>query len=213
MSGDYPMGKIILVVGEQSSSGEEKSRVIAEEIKGELSSLVKTEIAYIDKKNVKRGALQIISLIKSEEKSGRKTILNISGSLRTFTVSAYIAGSITRSRVITSIPRYDENENETGIEELIEVPVLPVCFLRDEQMQIVLSIDKGVDSLDEIIMRIKPSIEKYSNDFYKERSRVSHHLKVLEESGFIVKNKKGRNISVNLSDLGWMMSQINDCQI
>jgi CRISPR-associated protein Csa3 len=91
------------------------------------------------------------------------------------------------------------------------VPALPVCFLRDEQMQIILSIDEGVDSLDELIMRLNPSLEKYSNDFYKERSRVSHHLKVLEESGFIFKSKKGRNISVNLSDLGWMMSRIEDC--
>ncbi len=62
-------------------------------------------------------------------------------------------------------------------------------------------------------MIIKPSIDKYSDEFYKERSRVSHHLKVLEGSGFVVKNRKGRNISVTLSDLGRMMSQIADCQI
>ncbi|MBN2734792.1 MAG: transcriptional regulator [Methanomicrobiaceae archaeon] len=213
MSGDFPMGKIILVVGEQSSSGEEKSRILAEDIKKDLSSLVDTEIVSLDKKDVKRGAMQLISLIKSEEKFGFESVINISGSLRTFAVSAYIAGSVTRSRVITSIPRYDENDNEVGIEEVIEVPVLPVCFLRDEQMQIILSIDEGVDSLDELIMRINPSMEKYTDEFYKERSRVSHHLKVLEGGGFIEKNKKGRNISVSLSDLGILMSQISDCEV
>ncbi|MBP2134522.1 CRISPR-associated protein Csa3 [Methanomicrobium sp. W14] len=212
MSGDFPMGKIILIVGEQESSGEEKSRTVAEEIKKDLLSVVSTEIAYIDKKDVKRGALQIIDLIKSEESSGRDAVVNISGSLRTFAVSAYIAGSITKSRVITSIPKYDANDNEIGIEEVIDVPVLPVCFLRDEQMQIILSIDGGVDSLDELIIRMKPSMEKYSDEFYKERSRVSHHLKVLEESGFIVKNRKGRNISVTLSALGMMMLHVSDCQ-
>jgi CRISPR-associated protein Csa3 len=213
MSGDFPMVKIILVVGEQSSSGEEKSRIIAEDIKKDLYSLVDTEIVYLDKKDVKRGALQLIDLIKSEEKSGFKSVINISGSLRTFAVSAYIAGSVTRSRVITSIPGYDDNDNEVGIEEVIEVPVLPVCFLRDEQMQIILSIDEGVDSLDELIMRINPSMEKYTDEFYKERSRVSHHLKVLEVGGLVEKNKKGRNISVSLSDLGILMSQISDCRV
>ncbi|MDD4300455.1 MAG: DUF6293 family protein [Methanomicrobium sp.] len=211
MSGDYPVGKIILIVGEQSSSGEEKSRIVAEEIKKEFSVLIDTEIVYVDKKDVKKGALQLISLIKSEKKSGSRIVINISGSLRTFAVSAYIAGSITRSRLITSIPKYDKNDNETGVEEIIEVPVLPVCFLHGEQKQIVLSIDKGVGSLDELIMRMKPSMRKYSDEFYKERSRLSHHLKVLEKNGFVVKNKIGRKISINLSELGIIMCQVSDC--
>ncbi|WOF15430.1 ArsR family transcriptional regulator [Methanoplanus sp. FWC-SCC4] len=209
MLGDYPMGRVILVVGEQTSSGEEKSRKIAEDISHDLANIVDSSIVFVDKRDVTRGAIQIIGIIKEEEESGNEVIINISGSLRTFAVAAYIAGSITKSRIITSIPLYNDNDEEVGVEEVIDVPSLPVCFLRDEQMHIILSIDEGVDSLDELIVRMKPSIEKYSDEFYKERSRVSHHLKVLEENGFIIKNRYGRNISVRLSDLGSMMCKIN----
>ncbi|MDD3406702.1 MAG: helix-turn-helix domain-containing protein [Methanomicrobium sp.] len=58
---------------------------------------------------------------------------------------------------------------------------------------------------------MKPSMRKYSDEFYKERSRLSHHLKVLEKNGFVVKNKIGRKISINLSELGIIMCQVSDC--
>lgn len=139
---------------------------------------------------------------------GNDVIVNISGSLRTFAVSGYIAGSITGCKVITSIPQYDESGEETGVEEIVEIPTLPVCFLRDEQMKIVAAVEGGVNSLDELIIRLNPSIIKYSDDFYKERSRVSHHLKVLEDNGFIVKKRNGRQINVTLSELGNIMCNI-----
>ncbi len=206
MLSGYPMGRIILVVGEQQSSGEGKSRILAEEMMHDLEGRFEVEIVHIDKKDITRGSVQIVRLIRSEKDRGNNVIINISGSLRTFAVAGYIAGSITGCEIIASIPEYNESGDEIGIEEIIEIPTLPVCFLRDEQMRIVTAIEDGVDSLDELIMRLKPSIVKYSDDFYKERSRVSHHLKILEDSGFIIKERRGRQISVKLSELGNMMN-------
>lgn len=208
MLSDYPMGRIILVVGEQQSSGEGKSRALAEEMMHDLEKTFEVEIAYVDKKDITRGSVQIVELIRYEKERGNNVVVNISGSLRTFAVAGYIAGSITGCDIIASIPEYSESGEEIGVEEIIEIPTLPVCFLRDEQMKIVIAIEKGVNSLDELIMRLKPSIIKYSDEFYKERSRVSHHLKVLEDSGFVVKKRNGRQISVKLSELGNMMSMI-----
>lgn len=208
MLSGYPMGRIILVVGEQQSSGEGKSRALAEEMMHDLEKTFEVEIVPVDKKDITRGSVQIVKLIRSEKERGNNVVINISGSLRTFAVAGYIAGSITNCDIIASIPEYSESGEEIGIEELVGIPTLPVCFLRDEQMKIVVAIENGVNSLDELIMRLKPSIVKYSDDFYKERSRVSHHLKILEDSGFIVKKRKGRQISVKLSELGNMMSMI-----
>lgn len=208
MISGYPMGRIILVVGEQQSSGEGKSRVLAEEMRRQLERSFEIEVVPVDKKNITRGAVQIVQLINSEKDRGNDVIINISGSLRTFAVSGYIAGSITGSKIVASIPEYDESGYEVGIEEIIDVPSLPVCFLRDEQMKIVKSVGKGVNSLDELILRMNGSLVKYSDDFYKERSRVSHHLKILTETGFVIKERKGRTVSVRLSKLGRMMYMI-----
>jgi CRISPR-associated protein Csa3 len=208
MLSNYPVGRIILVVGEQLSSGERRSRVLAEEMMDELGQIFEVEIVAIDKKDITRSSVQIVNLIRSEMDCGNDIIVNISGSLRTFAVSGYIAGSITGCKVITSIPQYDESGEETGVEEIVEIPTLPVCFLRDEQMKIVAAVEGGVNSLDELIIRLNPSIIKYSDDFYKERSRVSHHLKVLEDNGFIVKKRNGRQINVTLSELGNIMCNI-----
>ena len=208
MLSNYPVGRIILVVGEQLSSGERRSRALAEEMMDELGQIFEVEIVAIDKKDITRSSVQIVNLIRSEMDCGNDIIVNISGSLRTFAVSGYIAGSITGCKVITSIPQYDESGEETGVEEIVEIPTLPVCFLRDEQMKIVAAVEGGVNSLDELIIRLNPSIIKYSDDFYKERSRVSHHLKVLEDNGFIVKKRNGRQINVTLSELGNIMCNI-----
>lgn len=208
MLSGYPMGRVILVVGEQHSSGEGKSRVLAEEMRHELEQNFEVEIVPVDKKDITRGSVQIVRLIRSEKELGNNVVVNISGSLRTFAVAGYIAGSVTGCEIVASIPEYNESGDEIGVEEILEIPRLPVCFLRDEQMKIVNAIENGVNSLDELILRLKPSIIKYSDDFYKERSRVSHHLKILEDSGFVVKKRKGRQISVRLSELGNMMSLI-----
>lgn len=208
MLSGYPLGRIILVVGEQESSGEERSRILAEGMKRELEQSCEVEIVPVDKKDITRSSVQIVNLIRSERYHNNDVIINISGSLRTFAISGYIAGSIEGCKIITSIPEYNESGEETGVEEIVEIPTLPVCFLRDEQMKIVTAVEDGVNSLDELIIRLKPSIVKYSDDFYKERSRVSHHLKILEDTGFIVKKRNGRQINVTLSELGNMMSMI-----
>ena len=70
----------------------------------------------------------------------------MSGSLRTFSFAAYIAGCITRSKMITAIPKYDRMDNEVGIEELIDLPALPLNMPRDEQLRILAAL--GTDRSD-----------------------------------------------------------------
>jgi len=226
----FSIDKIILVVGEQESTGEEKARGIAEELTQDLKTFFDVETVRIDKKDVMRAAQQIMGMIRSEQASGRDVLLNMSGSLRTFSIAAYIAGCITGSKMITAIPEYDENDNEIGIEDIIELPSLPLNTLKDEQLRILAALggerneppskpsrrkkaagasettsrSGGVASLDELVLLLDPDIKKGTDAFASERSRLSHHLKNFESMGLVTKTKSGKNVEVRLTGLGEM---------
>jgi len=199
---DLPTSRIILFVGEENLPGEARVRRIAKEIKEELEIIWEVEIHKIDKRNIIKAASQLIEIIRNEKHQGREVVINASGSLRTLAIAGYIAACVTSSRIFTSIPRYNEKEEEVGIEEIIEVPTLPVDFPGEEQMEIISSIGSGVESLDELILRINPGISKGSSEFRRERSRLSHHLAKLEDAGLIRKEKRGRNVRIILTPLG-----------
>ncbi|RLI81077.1 transcriptional regulator [Archaeoglobales archaeon] len=205
---EEPVGKIILMVGEQELPAEAKVRELAEELKKELETVYDVEISKIDKKNTLRAAKQLVELIREETEKGNEVLLNASGSLRNVSIAAYIAACITNSRIITSIPKYDDKENEVGIEEILEIPLIPVMLLPKEQIQIIQAIDGGVDSLDELIQRLNPGIGKSDAKFMKERSRISHHLSKLEDMGFVKRKKVGRNVRIERTAIAEIINAI-----
>jgi len=205
---EEPVGKIILMVGEQELPAESKVKKLAEELKRGLETVYDVEIDKIDKKNTLRAAKQLVDLIKKERENGNDVLLNASGSLRNVSIAAYIAACVTKSRIITSISKYDEEENEIGIEEIIEIPLIPITLLPKEQMQIVQAIDGGVDSLDELILRLNPDINKTDEKFMKERSRISHHLSKLEDLGFVRRKKVGRNVRIERTAIAEIITTI-----
>jgi len=197
-----PVSKIVLFVGQDELPGEKKVKEVAEQMKKELQPVYDVEIARIDKRHVIKAALQLIEKIKKEREKGLEVIINASGSLRTLAIAGYIAACVTASRIFTSIPKYNEKEEEVGIEEIIEIPILPIDFPAEEQIEILAAINGGVNALDELIARLNPGIEKGSESFVKERSRVSHHIAKLEKIGAVRKVKVGRNVRIELTPLG-----------
>lgn len=202
---EQPVSKIVLFVGEEDLPGEEKARRVAEELKKDLETIYDVEIGKIDKRNVIRAAKQLIEMIRREKEWGKKVLLNASGSLRSVAIAAYIAACVTNSRIITSIPKYDEKEEEIGIEEIVEIPTLPIDFPSDELVQILFAVDGGVGSLDELVLRLNPGLSRNSDGFLKERSRVSHHIAKLEKIGAVRKAKTGRNVRIELTELGHLL--------
>ena len=222
--------KIILVVGEQQTTGEQKARGIAEELTKDLATFFDVETTRIDKKDVMRAAQQITGIIRKEQASGRDVLLNMSASLRTFSIAGYISGCITRSKMISAIPKYDNDDNEIGIEDIIDLPALPINTLKEEQIRILTALwgDRneptvtpsrkkkaekvfettsrygGVSSLDELVLLLDPKIKKGTDAFATERSRLSHHLKNFESMGLVTKTKSGKNVEVRLTGLGEM---------
>ncbi|MCX8172839.1 MAG: DUF6293 family protein [Archaeoglobaceae archaeon] len=199
---ELPISNIILFVGEEELPGEKKARKIAEELKNELKAVWNVEIEKVDKRNVIRAVIQLIEIIKRERAKGFYVVINASGSLRTLAIAGYIASCVTNSRIFTSIPRYNEMEEEIGVEEIIEIPKLPVDFPAEEQLNILKAINGGVNALDELIKRLNPNLDKKNENFFKERSRVSHHLTKLEKIGIVKKFKIGKKIRIELTPLG-----------
>ena len=131
--------------------------------------------------------------------------------------------------MITAIPKYDKDDNEIGIEDIIDLPALPINTLREEQLRILAALggDRskppapssrkkkvvasktksgvgGVASLDELVLLLDPTIKKGTDAFASERSRLSHHLKNFESMGLVTKTKSGKNVVVRLTGLGEM---------
>ena len=173
----FSIDKIILVVGEQESTGEEKARLVADELTMDLKTFFDVETTRIDKKNVMRAAQQITRIIRNEQASGSDVLLNMSASLRTFSIAAYIAGCITQSKMFTAIPKYDENDHEIGIEDIIELPILPLNTLKGEQLRIITAL-KG--------NRIEP-LKISSNLSYPS---ISNNSELIAEAGLLPSRKK-----------------------
>lgn len=204
---EFATTRLILIISErdQETGIEMISDKIAKDIYKEYSGEWDVIIAHADKINILNAASQLISIIRGEQYFGNKVIINIANSLRSFAIAGYIAACMTGARIVTSVPVYDEHLLEAGIDKIIDVPTLMISVPRKEQQEILNAIGNGVGSLDDLIYHLNQGISKDSEEFFKERSRLSHHLKKMEEDGLITKRKIGKKIRIRPLDLGMVI--------
>jgi CRISPR-associated protein Csa3 len=81
-------------------------------------------IIQVDKKDVMQAACQLTSIICKEQVESNNVVLNLSGSLWTFSIASYISGCMTQSRAITVIPKYNDNDEEMGLSQSL---IFPSC--------------------------------------------------------------------------------------
>ena len=67
-----------------------------------------------------------------------------------------------------------------------------------------------VDSIDELIARLKPELKKETKEHTNERARMSHHIKSLSNYGFLNSERSGKNIRLNLSKIGEIYAKGNE---
>lgn len=198
----FPFHKAVLVLGKESSPGEEKAKEVAREIKEDLGGLAETEYLHIDMDDVYLGAIDIAKKIRREQKEGNEVRVNASGSLRTVGISCYLACAVTGANLYLALPSY-EDSRIVGIRLVLEIPSFPLKSVGKEELSILrFLLEKGsVDSVDELIqgMNLK---DKGSPDYLKERARMSYHIKKLREDGFIETQRRGKNLRISLSRLG-----------
>lgn len=204
----FPIHRVTLVLGDDDSQGERISRRVAEKVKNELAPLFEVSIVKIDKRNIMNAASQIVDLVRKEREKGYECILNVSGSLRTFAIAAYIAGCLTQCPMITSIPRYDAEDREVGVDEILELPAIPVRYPKKDQVQLLEAIAGSGGYLEELILQIHPDAKGSPDEISKERSRLTHHLKKIEDMGFITKEKVGKQVMFSLSPLGRIVVKV-----
>lgn len=204
---EYPPEKFILITGQQETTGERKALEIAEEMRKELDTpLYSVIIKRINKLDISDAVSKLTEIIITEKEMGYNTLLNISGSLRIFSVIAYIVACLTQSKLVSVIPKYDAEDNEIGIEKHLEIPILPRYALGEEQLKILMAIGTGVDSVEILVNKLCPECRSNKKKYSNERSRVSYYLELLEKVGFIVRTKEGKNVRTHLTELGRIYS-------
>ncbi|HJK84940.1 MAG TPA: DUF6293 family protein [Methanocorpusculum sp.] len=201
--------RIVLVTGNDPKfSGEALVQKTTKALSRDLGIFWPVTIVEVSKSSVMDAANQILTLINDERALGNDVLLNVAGALQPLAMSAYIAASMSRVRVVSAHPQFSDDGAIVGATEIVEIPVLPIGYPGSEQQLLISRIGDGVESLDSLIYLMFPEIDKNSKRFRSERSRLSHHLSKLEAGGFIVKTKYGRKISIHLTCLGQMFAQV-----
>lgn len=201
----FPVSKVVLVLGNKpETDSEKKAREIAKQVKEELGSIPCEEIE-VDGDDIPSAALTIIEKIKKEE--GVKVIINLSGSLRSIGVAAYIAALVTESETYIGIPEY-VNGKVIGVQKIVEVPIIPLIPFSAGKREILHALSKSELTLDELIKKLRPKIKKCSSEYAIEKSRLSHHITDLKEEHFI-ESTGGKNAKINLTKLGQIYTKKN----
>ncbi|HJJ99528.1 MAG TPA: DUF6293 family protein, partial [Methanocorpusculum sp.] len=184
---DVGFSRIVLVTGNDPKfPGEALVQKTAKSLARDLGIFWPVTVVEVNKSSVMDAANKILSIINAERTRGDEVLLNIAGSLQPLSMSAYIAASMSRARVVSALPSYNDEGAIIGATEIVEIPVLPIGYPGTEQQHLISSVGDGVRSLDSLIYMLFPDIDKNSKQFRSERSRLSHHLSRLETGGFIV---------------------------
>lgn len=198
----FPVHKIILILGKEKGAGEQKAREIAEDIIREFKHLGETETLTVDLDDIYSTALALTKAIKKEQSEGNHVKVNASGSLRTAGISCYISSAITGADMYIAIPSYEDGII-TGVKQVINIPRFPLKrFGKSEHKILNLLLKKGpVKSLDMLIKEMKGGEIKKSS-YLKERAKISYHIKKLKKEEMIETVREGKNLRIDLTQFG-----------
>ena len=204
----FPVSKVILLLGDNPNlSGEPEAVKTSEEIVEALTGFAEVEKIEVSKEDVYTAALKIIDIVKKENTAGKKVMINVSGSMRTLGIACYIAACLTKTEIYATLSKYEKG-TVIGVEKTYSLPLFSFKELPKERMEILTALNKGeAASVEELIKRMKPSLDEASKEYKSERSRLSYHLKSLREEGLIETEKEGKNIRLRISQKGRITSE------
>jgi len=195
----YPVHGIILIIVE----GDDKRSRVQEAVVKIKEAFKGTEIEerIVARENIFQATLDILDVIEEQVKKESDIKINIAGGMRNLGISSYIASLVSKVTLYTDIPESDK-EKEYVLKGIIEIPRFPIKEISQEQMEILYQLDEETNSLDTLISRLKPKLEKGTQKFDNERSRLSHHIKKLKSDGFVETEKRDKMLSIRRSVLG-----------
>jgi len=186
MSG-YPIHKAYLVFSS------EKARNAVEKVKDTLSSLVDVEIVELKESTVYDAVEQILRTIRKEVDEGNTLLFNITDSDKLICLSCFISAQISESKIYMKA--------DAGV---VEVATPPMKKVNEDKLEILRALEKeggGVDSINRLIELVEGKLEEQKR-YMAQRARMSYHLNGLEEDGLVVTERRGKNLSINLTELG-----------
>lgn len=194
----FPVHKIIILT-HKGDEKQEKVKAALKQIKQAFRG-IEIENIVVERENVLDSSLEMLNIIEKEIMDGSTVKLNISGGLRNIGISAYIVSLVSNVPIYNDIPEYTE-ENTYHLKGILEIPLFPIKDLPKEQISMLEKLEEGVDSVDELISRLKPELKKGTTDFGNERSRLSHHIRKLSSAGFIETERDSKNLVIRKSKL------------
>ena len=194
-------------------SGEKFVYQIAQEMQEELGQFWDVQIERVNKTDVFTSVEQLYRIVDLEQKDGNNILINTTGALRILTIAGYIVASIAGVKIVSALPGYENEKELESIDQIIEIPTLPIELPTEEQLEILTIIGELVDSVDEIIMGLGKNEKKdelSKKMLTNERARMSHHLKSLEVKGLIVREKIGRKMKVRSTNTGKLILSLGN---
>ena len=195
----YPVDKVILVRGKDKSlPGSEKAEETAKTVRKDLGS-VPCEDLFVEIDDIEQSALSLAGRIIMEREPDCDVLVNLSGSLRSLDMAAYLAALSTGAPAYMGLPDY-KGGKIVGVRKVVEVPILPLKDVSSEKRVILRALRSAKDGL-----RLEELIKKSGRlreEAVSERSRLSYHLSDLKKDGLVETLKEGRNLRVSLTFAG-----------
>jgi len=172
---------------------------VANELENALNGFADVKRENLEDKNIFEIALKLVDIIKKERASKSEVLLNVSSSSGDIGIACYLASLTTDTKIYTTVTN-EKNGDLLRIQEILpfpkkEIPKEQVCILEFLN-------EKEVESLDELIIRIKPKIKKNTTLFNNERARICHHIKSLKNNGIIETEKVGKTLKIEINSIG-----------
>ncbi|WP_202319962.1 HFX_2341 family transcriptional regulator domain-containing protein [Archaeoglobus neptunius] len=186
MSG-YPIHKAYLVFDK------EEAKKTVDEVKTTLSSLVDVGEVKLEDDGVYSAVEVILKTVRSEVDKGNTVLFNITDSDKLMCLACFISAQISSSDI------YMKSGSEIT---RIETP--PIKQINEDKLEILRALDKeggSVDSINRLIELVEGKLEEQKR-YMAQRARMSYHLNGLEEDGLVVTERKGKNLSIYLTELG-----------
>ncbi len=200
-----PFSKVILVVGDNPGDKEEdNARKTAQELIGKLGE-IDSEIIEVPSMDVYAAADIISRKIVAEKKDGNTVLANLSGSLRTIGIAAYVAATLCGVESYIGMPSY-KDEKIAGARSVVDVPCLPIKNLFEDKQKILSQITEEGRSMVELITSLNPDLSREDPKYNSERSRISHHIKDLKGDSLVDSEKDGKEVRIKLTELGKIYS-------
>jgi hypothetical protein len=195
--------KVINVTGKgMLNKSVDSGTINAEDVLGDYAKVASEDV---DMDDTFKSVRDIISLIQNEKVKSRKVFLNLTGATRDLTIVGYVASLISNTRVY-STHSIDGGDNLINIEHKITRPFYPISEPLRDQFKLMYELGTGeAGSLDELMQRIHPDLEKGSEEYIQENDKMNDYIEILGNNGFIEIVETGETKVIKLSKEGLKM--------